>query len=260
MVGDAQKSGSGYSAERRASARDGAIAEARERAAVRLRLGDIESYCARAIECGDWDAAIAAAPAVSLTYWASLLSRRADLISSEGGDAEEASRMLLVAGKPGEAAAALAAAGREDDAFVVACTADAGGFPAPPPTAASASVFARVSGGTSRFRVSATRLNGAREMNESAPSGFDASHDFRKTANGNPLASPGGKLSPLSPRGSASGSALASLAPVSAAAPARAAEPVKASFYDYTVQRNGEPFALDAFRGNVTVVLNVASE
>ena len=39
-----------------------------------------------------------------------------------------------------------------------------------------------------------------------------------------------------------------------------AAEPLKASFYDYVVLRDGEPFALDAFRGGVTVVLNVASE
>ena len=42
--------------------------------------------------------------------------------------------------------------------------------------------------------------------------------------------------------------------------PALAAEPLKASFYDYTVSQYGEPFDLGAFRGNVTVVLNVASE
>ena len=44
------------------------------------------------------------------------------------------------------------------------------------------------------------------------------------------------------------------------AIPARAAEPLKESFYDYTVQQYGKPFDLGAFRGNVTVVLNVASE
>ena len=44
------------------------------------------------------------------------------------------------------------------------------------------------------------------------------------------------------------------------ALPALAAEPLKASFYDYTVSQYGEPFDLGAFRGNVTVVLNVASE
>jgi len=54
-----------------------------------------------------------------------------------------------------------------------------------------------------------------------------------------------------------SAAALASLA---AAPSAVAAEPLKASFYDYVVLRDGEPFALDAFRGGVTVVLNVASE
>lgn len=54
-----------------------------------------------------------------------------------------------------------------------------------------------------------------------------------------------------------SAAALASLA---ASPSAFAAEPLKASFYDYVVLRDGEPFALDAFRGGVTVVLNVASE
>ena len=44
------------------------------------------------------------------------------------------------------------------------------------------------------------------------------------------------------------------------AIPARAAEPLKEGFYDYTVQQYGKPFDLGAFRGNVTVVLNVASE
>lgn len=54
-----------------------------------------------------------------------------------------------------------------------------------------------------------------------------------------------------------SAAALASLA---AAPSSVAAEPLKESFYDYVVLRDGEPFALDAFRGGVTVVLNVASE
>ena len=47
---------------------------------------------------------------------------------------------------------------------------------------------------------------------------------------------------------------------VLSAAALGAAEPLKESFYDYVVLRDGEPFALDAFRGGVTVVLNVASE
>ena len=39
-----------------------------------------------------------------------------------------------------------------------------------------------------------------------------------------------------------------------------AAEPLKSSFYDYTVEQYGKPFDLGAFKGDVTVVLNVASE
>ena len=38
------------------------------------------------------------------------------------------------------------------------------------------------------------------------------------------------------------------------------AEPLKASFYDYTVKQYGKDFDLGAFKGDVTVVLNVASE
>ena len=41
---------------------------------------------------------------------------------------------------------------------------------------------------------------------------------------------------------------------------ALAAEPLKSSFYDYTVEQYGKPFDLGAFKGDVTVVLNVASE
>lgn len=42
--------------------------------------------------------------------------------------------------------------------------------------------------------------------------------------------------------------------------PAGAAEALKSSFYDYTVEQYGKPFDLGAFKGDVTVVLNVASE
>jgi glutathione peroxidase len=52
----------------------------------------------------------------------------------------------------------------------------------------------------------------------------------------------------------------AALAAVSPAARALAAEPLKESFYDYTVSQYGKPFDLAAFKGGVTVVLNVASE
>ena len=52
----------------------------------------------------------------------------------------------------------------------------------------------------------------------------------------------------------------AALAAVSPAARANAAEPLKESFYDYTVSQYGKPFDSSAFKGDVTVVLNVASE
>jgi hypothetical protein len=141
---------------------------------------------------GDWDAAIAAAPAVSLAYWADLAAKRAEAIAREGGDAEQASRMLLVAGRPAAAAAALAAAGREDDAFAVACAADAGGFPAPGPSAETAAP------------------RGAR----SASADFGETGVFAETPENAGPAGPAGKLAPLSPLGGASGNALASLSPL----------------------------------------------
>jgi glutathione peroxidase len=55
------------------------------------------------------------------------------------------------------------------------------------------------------------------------------------------------------------GSAAALVAVAPNVTPAAAAD-VKASFYDYTVEQYGKPFDLGAFKGDVTVVLNVASE
>ena len=92
---NAGASGRDASSRRRVGTRN---AEARERADARLRLGDVASYCEACVAMGDWDAAIAAAPAVSLAYWAELAERRAKAIAREGGDAEQAPRMLLVSG------------------------------------------------------------------------------------------------------------------------------------------------------------------
>ena len=47
---------------------------------------------------------------------------------------------------------------------------------------------------------------------------------------------------------------------MSPATRANATEPLKESFYDYTVSQYGKPFDLSAFKSDVTVVLNVASE
>ena len=45
-----------------------------------------------------------------------------------------------------------------------------------------------------------------------------------------------------------------------AAAPLTARAAGETSLYDFTVQQYGKPFSLSAFRGKVTVVVNVASE
>ena len=56
------------------------------------------------------------------------------------------------------------------------------------------------------------------------------------------------------------GSAAALVALPGVIAPSTAADAVKSSFYDYTVEQYGKPFDLGAFKGDVTVILNVASE
>ena len=210
---NAGASGRDASSRRRVGTRD---AEARERADARLRLGDVASYCEACVAMGDWDAAIAAAPAVSLAYWAELAERRRGH-RARGRDAEQASRMLLVAGKPADAAAALASAGREDDAFAVACTADAGGFQAPAQGAMARSPRSVAAFGVGSFE------DRRRERNLSAPTGRtdpfpadgaeaprsrSASVDFCGNAGA------AGKLAPLSPLGGASGNSLASISPL----------------------------------------------
>ena len=206
--------------------------DARENASVRLRCGDARGYCEAMRLLGDWNAAIAAAPAVSLPYWASLAAQRADEIVRDGGDAEEQSRLLLVAGKPQEAAAALCAAGREDDAFVVACAAADGGFPGFATDDAHSKPFA-IAGNTHRASETADS-DGDRphERHHVSPSALHSSHDDvpgapalsrKKSASvdfGDDEVSgtkPGiaGKIAPLSPLGvSRSGSSLASLSPL----------------------------------------------
>ena len=115
-----------------ASARAGSAqkeAALRKAAECRLRRGDVRGYCERMREVGDWNAALAAAPAVSLAYWSSLAGARAEATAAEeDADPNDATAMRLVSGRAEEAAAALLGAGRGDDAFVVACAHDAGAF------------------------------------------------------------------------------------------------------------------------------------
>ena len=114
-----------------ASARAGSAqkeAVLRKAAECRLRRGDVRGYCERMREVGDWNAALAAAPAVSLAYWSSLAGRarrrrrrrrtptrttRRRCGSSRGGRRRRRRRF---------------SGGEGDDAFVVACAHDAGAF------------------------------------------------------------------------------------------------------------------------------------
>lgn len=101
----------------------------RRAASLQLQLGRIESYCDIMKELGDWNAALAAAPAVSIAFWQQVASERARVMAEAGGNLDSAIHLQLVTGQAAAAAEALRGAGRSDEAFTVACTSDAGGFP-----------------------------------------------------------------------------------------------------------------------------------
>ncbi|KAF4665725.1 WD repeat-containing protein 17 [Perkinsus chesapeaki] len=70
-----------------------------------LVSGDFKNYCETVASCGKWEAAIAAAPAVSLQYWQQLSRRYADfilasraLLSSTGESAAPALPYLMASG------------------------------------------------------------------------------------------------------------------------------------------------------------------
>ena len=112
------------------SAKEAAL---RAAASARLKLGDVRGYCELSRDVGDWDAALAAAPAVSLAFWAELASSRADaLAKDDDGNLDDVVHLRLAAGRVDAAVEALQGAGRDDDAFLVACTADEGLLRAPP--------------------------------------------------------------------------------------------------------------------------------
>ena len=111
------------------SAKEAAL---RAAASARLKLGDVRGYCDLAREIGDWDAALAAAPAVSLAFWAELAAARADALANDAeGNLDDVVHLRLAAGRVDDAVEALQDAGRDDDAFLVACTAAEGLLRAP---------------------------------------------------------------------------------------------------------------------------------
>ena len=101
----------------------------RKAATLRLELGDFRSYCELMKEIGEWDAALAVAPAVSLEYWRRLAGERIkNMEKDEDADVERLVHLQLAAGKASDATSGLIRAGRDEEAFTVACTAAEGRF------------------------------------------------------------------------------------------------------------------------------------
>jgi hypothetical protein len=48
-----------------------------------LHLGNVEKYCEILVELGQWERAIAAAPAVSVPFWAALSKRYAEHLAAQ---------------------------------------------------------------------------------------------------------------------------------------------------------------------------------
>ena len=152
------------------SAKEAAL---RAAASARLKLGDVRGYCELSRDVGDWDAALAAAPAVSLAFWAELASSRADaLAKDDDGNLDDVVHLRLAAGRVDAAVEALQGAGRDDDAFLVACTADEGLLRAPPrdeETSGAETTTGRT-GATTTGTTDAPSIDGAPTSASSAPS------------------------------------------------------------------------------------------
>ena len=65
------------------------------------RVGDFSKYCSLMVEVGDWTAALAMAPSVSMEFWRSLCVRYAQQLI--GNSSEQCIPYLLAAGKDGDA-------------------------------------------------------------------------------------------------------------------------------------------------------------
>ena len=152
------------------SAKEAAL---RAAASARLKLGDVRGYCELSRDVGNWDAALAAAPAVSLAFWAELAASRADaLAKDDDGNLDDVVHLRLAAGRVDAAVEALQGAGRDDDAFLVACTADEGLLRAPPrdeETSGAETATGRT-GATTTGTTRAPSIDGAPASASSAPS------------------------------------------------------------------------------------------
>jgi hypothetical protein len=84
------------------------------------RVGRIRSYCDIMVEIGEWDSALAAAPAVSLAFWRDLAAKRAEQLVESG---KSSAVPLFIASGLYARAVDVLLSGNEFDGAVAVCQA-----------------------------------------------------------------------------------------------------------------------------------------
>eukprot|EP00302_Diacronema_sp_CCMP2436_P004598 CAMPEP_0179837830 /NCGR_PEP_ID=MMETSP0982-20121206/290_1 /TAXON_ID=483367 /ORGANISM="non described non described, Strain CCMP 2436" /LENGTH=1453 /DNA_ID=CAMNT_0021721037 /DNA_START=53 /DNA_END=4416 /DNA_ORIENTATION=+ len=100
-------------------------------AGQQLRLGRFREWCDAQLLVGNWEGALAVAPAVSRAYWAELLAQRAAEQLGRGEPVEASAPLLLAAGHADVLISELLSRSQFGDAALIAAAAAEGTFPAP---------------------------------------------------------------------------------------------------------------------------------
>lgn len=87
-------------------------------AEISLKIGNIKRYCELMFVCGEFDAALSVAPAVSSQFWRSLVLARAKMLE----ETEEGANLLIIAGNKEDAIECLAKQGLYSIAMLVAAS------------------------------------------------------------------------------------------------------------------------------------------
>ncbi|GBF87625.1 hypothetical protein Rsub_00336 [Raphidocelis subcapitata] len=114
----------------------------REAAALHLQAGGVERACELLVQLGEWDRALALAPAASLRFWRSLVLRRAQALAAEGASpAGQLLPLMLAGGAVGDIVDRLTGEGQHGVAAAVAAVDATGGYShlAPPPSGGAGS-------------------------------------------------------------------------------------------------------------------------
>lgn len=106
----------------------------RDAADVRMKLGQVKKYCDTLCSLGEWDKALAVAPALGLDYWRSLIKRYGKRVQTDSELSQVAAHrhalvpLMLAAGDVASAVDVLVEESDLENAYLVAVSAEAGSF------------------------------------------------------------------------------------------------------------------------------------